>query len=131
MTEDDTGWGDPPAVAQPQDGLGSQPDSLSIRDRPAVSQTYLIGTACLAGILVSAGLAVAEIADYPNGVGYLTILGMITGATGGLAAVAANEKKPRGWVYRINVAAAWLALFSVVTLVVFFTGQHGWYGGGP
>ena len=143
MTEDDTGWGDPPEVARPQDGLASQPcarlvqpsgrhrrpvpDSLSIRDRLAVSLTYLIATACLAGILVSTGLAVAEIADYPNGIGYLAILGMITGAAGGLAAVVVTEEKPRGWVYCTHIVAGWLALISVTILMLFFTGQHGWY----
>ena len=94
----------------------------------AARQAYLIVPACLAaGILVSAGLAAAEIADYPNGVGYLAIPGIITGAVGGLAAVGGNEEKPRGWVYGINVVAMWLALISVTTLVLFFTGQHGWY----
>src|SRR5215472_11896483 len=114
---------DPPEVAQPQDGLASQPRAwlvqpggrhrrpvpawLLILDRLAARQahlaarqTYLIVPACLAGILVSAGLAVAELADYPNGVGYLAILGVITGAVGGLAAVVVIEEKPRGWVYR-------------------------------
>jgi len=142
MTEYDTGYGDPPEVAQPQDGLASQPHARLVqpggRHRRAVpaslpiqSQTYLIATACLAGSLVSAGLAVTEIADYPNGVGYLAILGMITGAAGGITAVALNEEKPRGWAYRINIVAAWLALISVSTLVLFFMGQHGWYGNGP
>jgi len=151
MTEDDFGWGDPPEVAQPQDGLASQPRArlvqpggrhrrpvpawLLILDRLAARQAYLaarqaylIVPACLAaGILVSAGLAAAEIADYPNGVGYLAIPGIITGAVAGLAAVGVNEEKPRGWVYGINVVAMWLALISVTTLVLFFTGQHGWY----
>jgi hypothetical protein len=146
MTEGGTGWGDPPEVAQLRDGLASQPDarpvqpggrhrrpvpaSLSIRDRLAARLTYLnlTVTACLAGSLVSAGLAVAEIADYPgNGVGYLAILGMITGAVAGLTTVGLNEEKPPGWAYRINIAAAWLALISVSILVLFFTGQHGWY----
>jgi len=54
MTEGDTGWGDPPEVAQPQVWLASQPwmgeleldaDGLPIQDRPAPSQTYLIATA--------------------------------------------------------------------------------------
>ena len=140
MTEGDTSWGDPPEVAQPQDGLVSQPrmgelepdaDSLPIQNRPATSQAYLKATACLAGSLVSAGLAVAEIADYPgNGVGNLAILGIITGAVGGIAAALANDEKPPRWAYRLNIVAAWLALISVATLVLFFTGQHGWYGDG-
>ena len=97
------------------------------------SQTYLIATACLAGSLVSAGLAVTDIADYPNGVGYLAILGVIAGAAGGVTATAANGEKPPGWAHRINIVAAWLALISVSTLVLFFIGQHGWGGpgGGP
>jgi hypothetical protein len=103
---------------------------LLILDRLAARHAYLIVTACFAGILVSAGLAAAEIADYPNGVGYLAILGMITGAVGGLAAVVVAEETPRGWVYLINIAAAWLALISVAILVLLFMGQHGWYGGG-
>ena len=85
-------------------------------------------TACLAGSLVSVGLAVADIADYPNGVGYLAILSVITGAVGGFTAVAANEAKLPGWAYPIAVVAVWLALISVSILVLFFTGQHGWYG---
>ena len=143
MTEGDTGWGDPPEVAQLQDGLASQPPAGLVQrggrhrrpvpaSLPMQSQTYLIATACLAGSLVSAGLAVTDIADYPNGVGYLAILGVIAGAAGGVTATAANGEKPPGWAYRINIVAAWLALISVSTLVLFFIGQHGWYGpGGP
>ncbi len=145
MTEGDTGCGVPLEVAQLQDGLASQPharlvqpggrhrrpvpDSLSIQDRLVASLTHLnlIVTACLAGSLLSAGLAVAEVADYPgNGVGYLAILGIITGAAAGFTTISVTEEKPPGWAYRINIVAAWLALISVPTLVIFFTGQHGW-----
>lgn len=76
MTEDDTGWGDPPdpEIAQhgeqPQDVLAGQPrigelepddDGLPIQNRPATSRTYLIATACLAGGLVSVGLPLREL----------------------------------------------------------------------
>jgi hypothetical protein len=142
MTEGDTGFGVPPQVAQLPDGLASQPRArlvqpggrhrrpvpawLLILDRLAASHPYLIVTACLAGSLVSVGLAVADIADYPNGVGYLAILGAITGAVGGFTAMAANEAKLPGWAYPITVVAVWLALISVAILVLLFTGQHGW-----
>jgi hypothetical protein len=134
MTEGDTSWGDPPEVAQPQDGLASQPrmgeleldaDSLPIQNRSATSQTYLIATACLAGSLVSVGLAVTDIADYPNGVGYLAILGVIVGALAGCTA-AENIEKPPGWAARINTVAVWLAVIGVASLLLFFVGQHGW-----
>ena len=105
-------------------------DSLPVQDQPTTSRPYLqIATACLVGGLVSVGLAATEIAKYAhhNRVGSLAILGMIIGALAGLAALAMNEEKPPGWAYRINIAAAWLALISVPILVLFFTGQHGWY----
>jgi hypothetical protein len=136
MTEDDTGCGDPPEAAQPQDGLASQlrmgeleldADGLPIQNRPATSQAYLIAAACLAGSLVSAGLAVAELAEYPSGVGNLAILGVIIGAVAGFKAAPVNEEKRSGWVYRVNVVAVGLATISVFTLVLFFIGQHGWY----
>jgi hypothetical protein len=125
MTEGDTGCGVPPEVAQPQDGLASPP----IQKRPATSQAYLIATACLAGSLVSAGLAVADIADYPNGVGYLAILGAVTGAVGGFTAAVRNQEKPPGWAYRINIVAAWLALISFAILLLFLGGRYGWARG--
>jgi hypothetical protein len=129
MTIDDTGWGDPPdpEVAhhgeQPQDGLADQPrtgeleldaDGLPIQDRPATSRTYLIATACLAGSLVSAGLAVTEIAEYAhhNRVGSLAILGMAIGALAGLTAAVVNDVKPPGWGGRIKTVAVWLAGIS-------------------
>jgi DivIVA domain-containing protein len=139
MTEDDTSWDDrpDPEVAQPQDGVAGQPrideleldaDSVPIQNRPATSQPYLSATACLAGSLVSVGLAVTEIAEYAhyNRVGNLAILGMVIGALAGITAAAVNEQKPPGWAYRINIIAAGLALISVSTLAVFFLGQHGW-----
>ena len=148
MTEDDTGWGGsargctaagragepaarlagpagrPPSAARAR--LAADPGPARSTPGPPGSTPDLPDCArLLAGILVSAGLAVAELADYPDGVGYLAILGVITGAVGGLAAVVVViEENPRGWVYRTNIVAAWLALISV------FTGQHGWYGNG-
>lgn len=147
MTEGDTGCGVPPEVAQLQDGLVQpggrhrrrpMPASLSIWDRLAslsirnrlASHPYLILTACLAGSLVSAGLAVADIADYPNEVGYLAILGVITGAAGGFTAVWVSAEKLRGWAYPITVVAMGLALISVAILVFLFMGQYGFTGCG-
>jgi hypothetical protein len=103
MTEDETGWGHPPdpEVAQhgeqPQDGLADQPrtgeleldaDSLAIQNRPATSGTYLIAASCLAGSLVSVGLAVTEWVEYADhsGVGSLAIVGMVIGALTGVTA---------------------------------------------
>jgi hypothetical protein len=139
MTEDDTGWSDPPdpEVAQPQDGLAGQPrigeleldaDGLPIQNRPATGPTYLSATACLAGSLVSVGLAVTEIAEYVNHnrVGNLAILGMVIGLLAGVAAMAVNDEKPPGWAYRINTVAAGLALISVSSLLVLYGGQHEW-----
>ena len=147
MTEDDIGWGDPPdpEVAQhgeqPQDGLAGQPrigefeldaDGLPIQNRPAASWTYLIATACLAGGLVSVGLAATEIAEYANHnrIGNLAILGMVIGALAGLTAAAVNEEKPPGWAARINTVAVWLAVIGFSSLLLFFAGQHGWGEGG-
>jgi hypothetical protein len=146
MTEGDTGCGVPPEVAQLQEGLASQPHarlvqpggrhrrrpvpaSLSIWDRLA-SHPYLILTACLAGSLVSAGLAAADIADYPNEVGYLAILGVMTGAAGGFTAVWVSGEKLRGWAYPLTVVAMGLALISVAILVLLFMGQYGFTGCG-
>lgn len=153
MTEDDTGCGVPPEDAQLPDELASQlrtrlvqpggrhrrpvPASLSIWDRLAshpylilTAHPYLILAACLAGSLVSAGLAAADIADYPNGVGYLAILGVITGAVGSFTTEAANEAKVPGWAYPITVVAMGLALISVAILVLLFMGQYGFTGCG-
>ena len=144
MTEDDTGWGDPPdpEIAQhgeqPQDGLAGQPrigelepdaDGLPIQNRSATSRTYLIATACLAGGLVSVGLAVTEIAEYAphNGVDNLAILGMIIGALAGLTAAVVNDEKPPGWAGRINTVAVWLAVTGFSSLLFFYGGQHGWW----
>jgi hypothetical protein len=121
---DDTGCGDPPEVAQPQDGLASQPrmgeleldaDSLPIQNRPATSRTYLIATACLVGSFVSVGLAGTEIAEYAHHdrIGNLAILGMVIGALAGLTAWAVNDEKPPGLAYRINTVAAWLAVSAL------------------
>lgn len=138
MTEDDTGWGDPPEVAQPQDGLASQPrmgeleldaDGLPIQNRPTASQNYLIATACLAGGLVSVGLTVTEFAEYAhhNRVGNLAIVGMVIAALAGLTVVAVTEEeKPPGWAHRISTVAASLALISFFSLLFLFLGQHGW-----
>jgi hypothetical protein len=146
LTEDDTGWGNPhdPEVGQdgeqPHDGLAGQPrtgeveldaDSLPIQNRPEASLVYLIAASCLAGSLVSVWVAVIEMdLAAHNRVGNLAIVGMVIGALAGLAAVAVNEEKPRGWAGRINIAAAWLALISFSTLLLLFLGQHGWYGDG-
>lgn len=102
--------------------------SRPIQNRPTTSQTYLIATTGLAGSLVSAGLAITEIAEYAHHdrVGNLTILGMVIGALAGLTAAVANDKKPSGWAYRINIVAAWLAGTSFSCLLLFFLGQHGW-----
>ena len=103
-------------------------NSRPIQNRPTTSQTYLIATIGLAGSLVSAGLAITEIAEYAHHdrVGNLTILGMVIGALAGLTAAVANDKKPSGWAYRINIVAAWLAGISFSCLLLFFLGQHGW-----
>jgi hypothetical protein len=135
--------GDPadPEIAQhgeqPQDGLAGQPrigelepdaDGLPIQNRPATSRTYLSATSCLAGSLVSVGLAVTEIAEYVkhNRVGNLAILGMVIGALAGATAVAVNDEEPPGWAHRINTVAAWLAVIGVFSLLVLYGGQHGW-----
>lgn len=103
-------------------------NSRPIQNRPTPSQTYLIATIGLAGSLVSAGLAITEIAEYAhhNRVGNLAILGMIVGALAGLTAAVANDEKPSGWAYRINIVAARLAGISFSCLLLFFLGQHGW-----
>jgi tetratricopeptide (TPR) repeat protein len=104
-------------------------ESLPIQNRPATSRTYLIATSCLAGSLVSVGLAVTEIAEYVkhNRVGNLAILGMVIGALAGITAVAVNEEKPPGWAGRINTVAAWLAGIGFFSLLFFYGGQHGWW----
>jgi len=113
MTEDDTGWGDPPdpEVAQhggqPQDGLAGQPrigefeldaDGLPLQNRPAASWTYPVATAGLVGGLVSVALAATEIAEYAyyNRVGNLAILGMVIGALAELTAWVVSDEKPPG-----------------------------------
>jgi tetratricopeptide (TPR) repeat protein len=103
-------------------------DSLPIQNRPATSRTYLSATSCLAGSLVSVGLAVTEIAEYVkhNRVGNLAILGMVIGALAGATAVAVNDEEPPGWAHRINTVAAWLAVIGVFSLLVLYGGQHGW-----
>ena len=149
MTEDDTGWGNPPnpEVAQhgeqPQDGLAGQPpigefeldaDGLPIQNQPTTSRTYLqIATACLAGGLASVGLAVTEIVEYAhhNRVGSLAILGMIIGALTGLTVLVVNAEQPPGLAHRINTVAAWLALLGFFWLLFFFLGQHGWVARAP
>jgi DivIVA domain-containing protein len=101
---------------------------LPVQDQPATSRTYLIATACLAGGLVSVGLAATEIAEYAhhNRVGKLAILGMIIVALAGPAALVVNDDQPPGWAHRINTVAAWLAAIGVFTLLTFYGGQHGW-----
>ena len=143
MTEDDTGWGNPPnpEVAQhgeqSQDGLAGQPpigefeldaDGLPIQNQPTTRQTYLIATGCLAGSLASVGLAVTEIVEYAhhNRVGSLAILGMIIGALTGLTALVVNDEQPPGWAGRINAVAVGLALLGFFWLLFFFLAQHGW-----
>ena len=143
MTEDDTGWGDPPdpEVAQhggqPQDGLAGQPrigefeldaDGLPLQNRPAASWTYPVATAGLVGGLVSGALAATEIVEYAhhNRVGNLAILGMIIGVIGGGAAAAVNDEKPPGWANRINTVAVWLVLIGFFSLLTLYGGQHGW-----
>jgi len=126
---------------QPQDGPGGQPrigelerdaDGLPIQNRPATSRTYLIAAACLAGGLVSVGLAGTEIAEYVkhNRVGNLAIPGMVIGVLAGATAAAVNDEKPHGWAGRINTVAAWLALISFFSLMVLYGGQHEWMRGG-
>lgn len=107
-------------------------DRLPVQNQPATSQTYLIATAGLVGGLVSVGLAATEIAEYAhhNRVGSLAILGMIIGALAGLTALAMNEEKPPGWANCINTVAAWLALIGFFSLLIFYTGQHGWWMSG-
>jgi len=117
---------------QPQDEVAAPPqideleldaDSLPIQNRPATSRTYLIATACLAGGLVSVGLAAAEIAEYAhyNRVGNLAIVGMVIGALAGLTAAAVNDDmKPPGWAHRINTVAAWLAVIGGATLLFLY-----------
>jgi DivIVA domain-containing protein len=104
-------------------------DMLPVQNQPATSQTYLIATACLVGGLVSVGLAATEIAEYAhhNRVGSLAILGMIIGTLAGLTALAMNDEKPPRWANHINTVAAWLALIGFFLLLVFYTGQHGWW----
>lgn len=140
MTEDDTGWGDPPdsEVAQPQNGLAGQPrigeleldaDGLPIENRLATGPAYLSATACLASSLVSVGLAVTEITEYVNHhrVGNLAILGMVIGLLAAATAIAVNDEKLPGWAYRINTVAAGLALISLFSLLVLYGGQHEWF----
>ncbi len=108
-------------------------DSLPVQDQPTTSRTYLqIATACLVGGLVSVGLATTEIAEYAhhNRVGSLAILGMIVGALAGLTTVAVSDEKPPRWANRINTVAALLAAIGFFTLLIFYTGQHGWWMGG-
>jgi hypothetical protein len=86
-------------AAKAQDGEPElDADSLPVQNQPTTSRTYLIATACLAGGLVSVGLAVTEIAEYvnQNRVGSLAILGMIIGALAGLTALVMNDEKPPG-----------------------------------
>ena len=120
-----------------RDGLTGQPRSGGLdvdaggppdQNWPATSQAYLIASACLAGGLVSVGLAVTEIAEdvKHNRVGNLAILGMVIGALAGITAVAVNDEKPPGRAYRINTVAAWLALIGFVSLLLFYAGQHKW-----
>lgn len=92
----------------------------------------MIATSCLAGSLVSVGLAVTEWAEYAdrNGVGSLAILGMVIGALAGLTAVVVNEEKPPGWADRINLVAAWLGLIGFSGLFLLFGGLHGWMPNG-
>jgi hypothetical protein len=51
---------------------------------------------------------------------------MVTGVLSGLTTVVVNEQKPPGWVYRINLAAAWLALISVSILLTLYGSRGGW-----
>jgi hypothetical protein len=146
VTEHDTGWGHPPdpEVAQhgeqPQDGLAGPPrigelepnaDQLADLEPAGNKPGYLCATSCLAGSLVSVGLAVTEWAAYADhsGVGILAILGMIIGGLAGLAA-AVSVEKPHGWADRIKIVAAWLALVGFVSLLFLYGGLHGWGSGG-
>ncbi len=146
MTKHDTGWGHPPdpEVAQhgeqPQDGLAGQPrigelepdaDQLADLEPAGTKPGYLIATSCLAGSLVSVGLAVTEWAAYAdhNGVGILAILGMIIGAVAGLTAAVSVEKPPV-WADRIGIVAGGLALVGFVSLLLLYGGLHGWGTGG-
>ena len=134
--------GDPPdpEIAQhgeqPQDGLAGQPrigelepdaDGLPIQNRPTTSRTYLTATACLAGGLVSVGLAVTEIAEYVkhNRVDNLAILGMVIGGLAGFTAAVVNDEKPPGWAGRINTVAVWLAVTGFSSLLFFFGANMG------
>ncbi len=56
--------------------------------------------------------------------------GAVIGALAGLTALAVNDEKPPGWANRINTVAAWLALIGFFSLLIFYTGQHGWWMGG-
>jgi hypothetical protein len=149
MTENETGWGHPPdpEVAQhgeqPRDGLAGQPrtgeldldaDSQAVQDRLAASRTYLIAASCLAGGLVSVGLAVTEWAEHldHDGVGGLAILGMVIGVVAGLTATVSLEK-PLGWADRIKIVAAGLAFIGLFSLFFLYDGWHHgapWVGGG-
>jgi hypothetical protein len=147
MTEDDTGRGDPPdpEIAQhgeqPQDGLAGQPrigelepdaDGLPIQNRPATSRTYLIATACLAGGLVSAGLAVTEIAEYVkhNRVDNLAILGMVIGGTRGSHG-GAGERREAAWMGRSHQhRRSGACSYRLFSLLFFYGGQHGWWNHG-
>jgi hypothetical protein len=108
--------------------LGGE-QGLPIQNRPATSRTYLIATACLAGGLVSVGLAVTEIAEYVkhNRVDNLAILGMVIGGLAGFTAAVVNDEKPPGWAGRINTVAVWLAVTGFSSLLFFYGGQHGWW----
>jgi hypothetical protein len=146
MTEDDTGWGHPPdpEVAQhgeqPQDGLAGQPrigeleldaDQLADLELADDKPGYLGATACLAGSLVSVGLAVTEWAAYAdhNGVGILAILGMIIGALAGVTAGMSVEKS-HGWADRIKIVAVCLAFIGFSGLFLLYGGLHGWVPNG-
>ena len=149
MTDDETGWGNPPdpEVAQhgeqPRDGLAGQPrtaeldlgaDSRTVQDRPAASVTYVIAASCLAGSLVSVGLAVTEWVEYADhdGVGSLAIVGIVIGALAGGTAMA-NVEKPLGWADRIKIVAAGLAFIGFSGLLFLYLGWHHgapWIGGG-
>ena len=107
-------------------------DRLPVQNQPATSQTYLIATTGLVGGLVSVGLAAAEIAEYArhNRVDNVAILGLVIGGLAGSTALAMNEEKPPGWANYINTVAAWLAFIGFFSLLIFYTGQHGWWMSG-
>jgi DivIVA domain-containing protein len=105
--------------------------------RPAtghkIRDTYLIASACLAGSLVSVGLAAAEWAEYAryNRVGNLALLGMVIGLlTLSAAAVVNDDMKPHRWAHRINTVAAALAVIGSVSLLILYGGTHAWMQGG-